>query len=359
MEFTAFDSYALEGKLVLPEGEEEIPKLIFYVHGTGPQPYAARADFNGSLIDMFDIFIEGFTENGAAFFTYSQRGVHVTDETPYMELNLEEYKTYLSVNSVEDIYVMLKEIKKDERLKNSKVYLFGGSEGTKIAAMFAEKFPDMVDGLLLFGYMNYNLRDVLVWQLNGEGLPYLFNEVFETDQQGRVSREAWEAVTPEQVENLSLSTSVLVNELLSLTFDGLDTNENGFVEKPEMAALVSNRYSVDALLEAVEARDDEYTFSSTRVTSGWLAQHFSLRDNMDILPGLDIPIYIFHGSVDMNVDVQGVYDIEEKFKELGKTNLEVNVFKGHEHSLNLNQSIITGELSEGLQAIIDTVAELE
>jgi pimeloyl-ACP methyl ester carboxylesterase len=80
--------------------------------------------------------------------------------------------------------------------------------------------------------------------------------------------------------------------------------------------------------------------------------------NREVLPRLDIPIYIFQGTEDRNVPMQGALDIKDTFKELGKTNLVVHVFPGCDHDLNYMTYPLGKGLSEGFQEIFRTIGKL-
>lgn len=358
MTVSSFDGYPLEGRLTLPKGEDEVSKLVVYVHGTGPGTYENRDIYEGTDVNMFETLTDEFSKRGVAVFAYNQRGIHISDNPPlFYEMNVEEYQTYLPLNSVEDIFYMINELKKDECLKNSKVYLLGISEGTKISALFAEKYPDKVDALFLWGYMNNNLRDAVIWQLSGGSFIRLFKEYFETDDAGRISKEAFEGG---QKETITIGLGLGDN-----AFEVCDANHDGYIDEEEMVALGKSLIGFDSetFLAAVEKRDDEWLLNGSnlggqRVTSGWFLQHYSLRDNMEVLPRLNLPISIFHGTLDMNVDVQGVYDVYERFQELGKTSLKINIFKGYDHGLNLPQYLVTGVMPESIKAIFDAIDEM-
>ena len=354
----------MKGRLSLPEGEESVSKLVVYVHGTGAQTYDSRYDRgDGTVASAFDVFIEEFSKRSVSFFTYNQRGARQSDEPPYREINEEELQTYLPLNAVEDIHYMITAMKENERLKDSKVYLLGGSEGTLISTLFAEKYPDMVDGLFLFGYMNDNLSDTMIWQFSGGGMLPLCREHFDTDEQGRVSREEYEAKAQNTINSLGITFEELA-AAAKFTFDEIDANQDGYMDEEEMlpfgAALFGGGIDTDELFTAAIRGDDEWLKNNVGAdtTSGWWTQHFSLPPDMEILPGLDLPINIYQGAEDMNADVSGVYAVDETFKELGKDNLKVNVFPGHDHSLNLNQYLYNGVIPDGLMAIFRDVAEM-
>ena len=68
------------------------------------------------------------------------------------------------LNCIEDIFYMIKTLKRKEQLSNCDVLLNGWSEGTVIAPLFALKYPDMVNALILCGYSNINMKDLQKWQ---------------------------------------------------------------------------------------------------------------------------------------------------------------------------------------------------
>ena len=63
------------------------------------------------------------------------------------------------------------------------------------------------------------------------------------------------------------------------------------------------------------------------------------------------------GTPGQNADVREVYKVMNKFKESGKANLTINIFKKHNHDLNCEEIIQNGEIPEGIKAVFDA-AEL-
>jgi len=148
-----FDGYTIKGNLTLPNGNNEISKLVIYIDGAGPKTY------------HINYFPEYYANNGIAFFSFNKRGVY-EDENPssIKEIKIDEYKTYLPLNCVEDIFYMIKTLKNIKRLGNCVVLLNGWSEGTVIAPLFSLKYPNMVNALFLCGYSNVNMKDMQKWQ---------------------------------------------------------------------------------------------------------------------------------------------------------------------------------------------------
>jgi pimeloyl-ACP methyl ester carboxylesterase len=357
MKIMSFDGYPLECKLTIPQGDSEITKLVIFVQGSGPATYENREVINGMDLNMFAPFGDEFAKSGAAFLMYSQRGIHANDTPPlFYDINAGEYQTYLPLNTVEDIAYMIDAAKQDERLKNCKVYLWGMSEGTLVASLFAEKYPDKVDALFLMGYMNENMGDVLAWQLSGKSFVYLFKEYFETDDAGRISKEAFESGQKEAI--------VTGFGLGEDAFQVIDTDQDGYIEEDEMIALGKSLigFNVEDFFAAAERKDDDWLLNGEhgqKMTSGFLSQHLGLRPNKEILPELDLPIFIFQGTLDMNTDVQGVYDIEQRFRELGKTNLETHVYKGLGHGLDMVEYLLTGVTPECMGTFFNAVSKIQ
>ena len=352
MEVESFDGYMLKGRLSLPGGAKNVSKLVIYVNGSGANTYLNRR--TGFV--YFDTFAGEFSKIGAAFFSYNTRGVDLGENLPmYNEINEEEYKTYLPSTSVEDIYHMICAIKENERMENCEVYLLGWSEGTIIAPLVAKKYPDKVDGLLLAGYANQNMKDILIWQNTGGSSYTWFCGNFEADTLGRISRDTY----------FTDQNGVIASTLQNAPFEEFDVDGDGYIDENDCKTRVTAilKDYLNEILAAIERRDDEwlkknYGGGITLLTSGWFLEHFNLRSNMEVLPELDLPIYIFHGSLDMNIDFREVYKINDKFKEAGKTNLTVNVFEKHNHDLNYIEIIQNKTIPAGIQAIFDAVKNM-
>ncbi|MCL2406569.1 MAG: hypothetical protein FWC95_01435 [Defluviitaleaceae bacterium] len=364
MEIKSFDGYGIKGKLAMPDGTSAVPKLVLYIHGSGAYTYDRQfrlpADTRipvDNEHNSFDFLADYLTDRGIAFFSYSTRGVSTSTNLPlFVDINEDEYKQYLPLNSVDDVYYMIKSLKENGRLMNSKVYLCGWSEGAIIAPMAAEKYSDMVDGLFLVGYPNENMKDTVVWQNTGGPSMVFYKYHFDRDADGRVSRAEYDADPNGVVPTLLQNTS----------FDAIDINNDGYIDAIDFALIWKDvvGYSLDDLFSAVDRGDDGWLRShfgvvggvcAVPLTTAWLAQHFSLKSNYEILPTLNLPILIFHGALDQNCDPDGVRRVQARFNELNKANLKVNIFNNHAHDLNYIDIILKNTISEGMQALFDAI----
>jgi hypothetical protein len=82
----SFDSYTIKGNLTLPDGNNEVTKLVIYIDGAGPKTY------------RINYFPEYYANNGIAFFSFNKRGVYEDENTSSIkEIKIDEYKTYLPI----------------------------------------------------------------------------------------------------------------------------------------------------------------------------------------------------------------------------------------------------------------------
>lgn len=113
------------------------------------------------------------------------------------------------------------------------------------------------------------------------------------------------------------------------------------------------------LMEKIAEGDEEWLGKNYfYLTKEWFRQHFELEPNKTRLPRIDIPIYIFHGINDANVPVEVVYDLQSKFREHNKNNLNVYIFERHDHDLNFMERIKEKIWSEGYRKIFECAAAL-
>lgn len=348
LEIPSFDDYVLKGRLSVPE-EGEIDKLIIYVNGSGPNSYLNKRQVGNLTFNYFDLFANEFTKDNTAFFSYNTRGVDIGTEAPTFDsIDEKEYKNYLPSVQIKDIKAMINYLKSLNNLKNSKIYLLGWSEGTNIAPLVASEKDIQVDGLLLAGYYNNGLEDILKWQLSGGSSMVFYLQYFDLDCKGYVTKEDYEK-----------DPNGLVNTTLNGTkFEEIDLNKNERIDEADFNIMLEDRRK--QIFEAIKNDDDAWLKENyaVRLTSAWFKEHFNLKPNNEILPSLDIPIYIFQGVQDANTPVSDTYEIKKTFEELGKTNLHTYIFENHDHDLNYIIYPFYNEIPEGIKKIFSVSKEL-
>ncbi|MEG0935337.1 MAG: alpha/beta fold hydrolase [Clostridia bacterium] len=336
LRITAQDGYPLEGKLDMPEGE--VSRVVVFVNGSGPNTYDNKRALGEGTFNYFDLFSQQLTQKGVAFFRAGTRGCTPGEEPPlYTHVDEMAYQTYVPENSIRDVEEVVKALKADARLKDAQVYLLGWSEGTMIAAHVAARANVPIDHLMLCGYANGRMMDMLTWQQTGGSAMVTYGQYFDADGDGRLSRAEY-AADPYQV----------AKALGGEAFEQLDVDSDGVITSADFGRMQASGWA--ELKGAIERKDDAWLKENypVRLTSAWFEGHAALAPCSEVLPELTLPIDIFHGCRDANCDVQGVYDIEKQFSALGKRNLTTHVYPEADHDLNYITYVLTGKVPEPL-----------
>lgn len=328
----SFDAYPLEGRLYLPS--DQSPRaLVIYVNGSGPNTNQNTRQLSAdATFSYFDLVASGFNEVGAAFLSYSTRGVTASDTPPfYHTIDPQAYQTYLPEHSVQDVAAIVRTLRTDSRLHDCPIYLLGWSEGTMIAPKVAQLVP--VDGLLLAGYVNGTMQQVLDWQQTGGSSMVTYCLYFDADGDGRVSQAEYEN------DRYGVRPALGLDQVV---FSELDADGDGQLTASDFAALLAP--SRQALYDAITHSDDAWLAKNypVRLTSAWFHAHSHFTPNRDMLTELDLPIVIFQGQADANVPVQDTLDIQAQFAALGKDNLTVHLYPNTDHDLNFASYLSTG-----------------
>lgn len=346
------DDEELVGRLVLPEQKIKISELLIFVQSSGPHTYLDRRKIGNKEFNYFDLFAEQATKNGIAFFSYNRRGVFLGNKPPtYDSIDTEKFRKYLPSIESDDLSRVINQLRKDKRLRQAKVVLLGWSEGTVLATLVADQRKAHVDALLLAGYCNDRMMDIVKWQHSGEPTFQYHAQFFDTNDDRAISKPEYESMEER-------AARYRANALQNTAFEFFDLNKDSVLTKEDFGLLVKPR--LDALLNAYQKGNDEWIWKNYfRITTAWLKEHDELEPNNQRMLRLDMPIYIFQGTNDANTPVSGVLDIEEKFKTLGKTNLKVYIFQKHDHDLNFGQWVMRNQLSEGLSMIFRVTESLK
>lgn len=346
------DGEVVLGKLDVPTNNRGIEKLVIFVQSSGPHTYLDTRGKGDAKFNYFDLFANEFNKRGVAFFVYNRRGVTFGNKPPYYDsIDMQQYRKYLPSIEAADVAAVINQLRKDKRFKRSKIVLFGWSEGTIIAAMTADQKKAKVDALFLAGYCNETMTDIMKWQHSGEPQILALGDYFDADQNRVITRLEYET-------NQEPAASYRINALKNRSFEQLDVNKDSLFTREDFR--VSLDPKLKAIFDAVDRKDDEWIWNNYfKVTTAWITEHDKLEPNKERLLRLNIPIYIFQGAIDGNTPVEGVYDIDMKYKARGKTNLTAFIFKRHSHDLNYIDWITRKSISEGIAKIFEVATTLK
>jgi pimeloyl-ACP methyl ester carboxylesterase len=332
------DGEEIKGRLCLPDNE--VKTIVFCIHGTGPGTWLTkRPTFN-----FYDELAKGFCEQGLAFFTYNRRGCEIGDTPPlFVDVDSVKYAKYTPLQEAEDVEKMIFSLMEDPRFKNSKIILYGMSEGTVIAPIVAERSNVRIDALLLHGYAHDNMFDIIKWQTEGHGLMIAADAIFDENSDRRISKEEYEDSSGKKEAQRGYFFQ-------NIPFDSLDVVKDGFldIEDIRKMRMPFHHYLMKCITE------DNYRWIKNNyfnVTPRWCKSHFELEANKTRLMRINIPIHVFHGTDDASVPVENVYDLQSRFNVCNKTNLFIYVFEKHNHDLNFLDWLSNKQWSEGLKTI--------
>ncbi len=339
------DGEEIEARLCLPDNH--IETMVVCISGTGATTYLTkRVSFN-----YYDELAKGFCEQGVAFFTYNRRGCSDSDKPPlYVEVDSAKYAKYTPLQEAEDVECMINALVDDKRFSESKIVLYGISEGTIIASLVAERNKVKTNALLLHGYAHENMFDIIKWQNEGHGVMTIANSFFDKDGDKNISKEEYES---EEKSCIAYRLYLFKN----MPFDSLDVVNDNRIDVEDIAKMRKPLH--DKLMKKVTDNDWAWIRKNYfDITPQWFKVHFQLEPNKTRLLRINIPIHIFHGTEDANVPIESVYDLQSRFDVCNKTNLTVHVLEKHNHDMNFQDWLIHKKWSEGYKQIFTTVKEM-
>lgn len=353
VEIKLFDNEVMKGHVYLPslDNDEQIQTLVIFVPGTGPATYLNKRQRGKETFNYFDYFGNELAKRGVAMFSFNKRGVTIGDEPPmFDEVDREKFRKSIPSYEIRDLAAIISRFKNDQRFAKSKVVLLGWSEGSIIAPLFAEHYPDKVDALMLAGYANEEMLDVIRYQHNGVGSMLTLNPVFDKDEDGSISSDEYESaeLRPKRYREKALQNT---------PFNFLDADQDGLLTAKDFGQRLQMRYKL--LTHNIKQRNEDWIWNHYfRITPEWFDEHFQLEPNKTRIPRLKLPIYIFHGTNDANLPADGVRDLKSRFELLGKSNLKTNIFDDHDHDLNFSEWVRDNKMSKGIQQMVEVAESL-
>lgn len=336
IDFTAHDQVTMFGRLVLPKTGRPRAIVVAVQTAEGATVDMKRPLGKGKTFNYYDVYRKHLTDKNIGFFSYEGRGIRMGDKPPrYETIDRAIYDTSTLDNKVRDVVTAIQTIRKQEGLQETPILLLGASEGTLIAAEAASRAPESVAGLVLYGVLATNLRQNFRYIMSGG--EYLRYRSFDTDKDGRITKEEWTA------------------KIKNVDFTKADLNKDGVFTVADIE--VATKKYIDAI------DNDDYavlqawakTSAAVAVPKDWFKDHFTHADNWQFLSKLDIPVGCFHGGLDRMTPIGAVKELEAKAKAAKLTKMEFHYFDELDHSLGVGKYFVNGQLPEGHQAIFEFV----
>lgn len=343
--FTSHDGYEMFGKLTLPDSPGIHAVLVYVQNAEASTVDTKRQALHGGTFNFYDLYREKLADLNVGFFSYEGRGVHMGDKPPlYERIEWDAYNTSTLDNKVRDILAAVHIVQKQAGVDATQILLMGTSEGTLLAAEAASRAPREIKGVILSAVVSTTMRDVFKYQVtDGAYLAYL--GMFDTDKDGKISRKEFEA-DPRKFRERSLKNAA---------FEIFDRDKDGYFTVEEMRILGKG------IADAADAGNIDVLNSWLKVAAAvsipkdWVKDHLAHPAMWTFLSQLNMPVGIFHGTLDTWTPVEGVRRLEDQAKKAGKTNLKFYYFEGVGHSLGIDAYFDNGNLPEGHKAIFEYI----
>lgn len=309
-------------ELLLPDSPTKAP-LVLLIQGTGPEDMdGSFASYDGNVVKgSLGTLARTLAAQGLAVMRFDKRGAAGTFDPKTAPAAQAAYGRLTMRDLLKDARTALDTAKAQPGVDASRVFVYGWSEGSVIAASLALEVG--ARGLVVQGPVVNSFADTFARQFERVGIPYLTPYA----QAGRLGLPGLMAsfqgpgspLAQSQGQLLFDRTSTLEKPVLS-TF--LDTNHDGLIDlKAEALPAITAYY------RASVGQSPMYAPATTLPVLGELA------------PGLTLPVLILQGDTDANIDPADAQAFDTALARAGNTDHTLKLYAGLGHSLGRAASV--------------------
>jgi uncharacterized protein len=305
-----------KAQLTYPSKPTGLLPAVLLIHGSTPMDMNATVQWNGQTVSsIFKQLSDGLSRRGFAVLRYNKRyvtGAGQADMARYYGLQLQDF--------LSDARVALQALKTNPLIDPAKIFVYGWSEGSPIAAQLALENPS-IKGLIVQGAVAYSYAQTIAQQFPRVGMPYLskFAKNGSINIEGVVKALTGDGglLAVSQAYYLLDQTSTPSKPKLNTI---MDKNKDGLIDlEQEAKPVVSNWF-----------RDDPQSFL------GDYATELALPGLIQLAPKLETPTLILQGENDANTSVDGARELDKALKNSHTLKLYPNLG----HSLGEASSVI-------------------
>jgi uncharacterized protein len=289
---------------------------VLLIHGSTPMDMNASVQWNGQTVSsIFKQLSDGLSQRGFAVLRYNKRyvtGAGQADVAQYYGLRLQDF--------LSDARVVLQASQTNPLIDPTKIFVYGWSEGSPIAAQLALEHPS-IKGLIVQGGVAYSYAQTFQQQFPRVGIPYLSQFA----KNGSINIEG-------VVQALTGNGGLLaVSQALYLL------DQTSTVAKPKLNTFMDKNKdgSIDLELEAKPVMN-EWMRDSPGSFLGIYASALALPGLIQLAPKLETPTLILQGENDANTSADGARDLDKALKNPHTLKLYPNLG----HSLGEASSLI-------------------
>ena len=242
------------------------------------------------------------------------------------QFDAQKYYSKLDMNGMlADAEKVLEAAKSNPRVDPKRIYLYGWSEGSTVAAALVAKHPEIA-GLMVQGPLALSWRETFIFQALEVGLPYL--KTFVPD--GKITDATLLKV-------LNGSGGLVAKGMVNYIADpvGFQTGKvaiNPLLDTDKNGSLDLETELTPQVLEGVIDTGFASFF-------GIYAPGRALPSLLEAAPKLKLPLLVLQGQYDANVPERGARVLEAALKTAGNTDVTLKVYAGLGHSLGLASSL--------------------
>lgn len=166
-----FGDFQSRAALTYPAGAAAGSPTVILIPGSSPEDMNADIGARPGTPPLSHIFLDiarYLTPRGFAVLRYNKH--YVTSAT---RIDYQSYYGKLTLQvMVRDAERALQAAETDPHVDHQRIFLYGWSEGSTVAAALAVRHPELA-GLIVQGPLAYSWRDTFRYQITAVGLPYL------------------------------------------------------------------------------------------------------------------------------------------------------------------------------------------
>lgn len=318
-----FGDFTAQAELDYPAGATGKLPVVILVPGSSPE------DLNGDIAspgapllphDFLSIANE-LVPRGVAVLRYNKHYV-----TSLTQVNYQAYYTKLTLQKMlSDAEQVLATAKADPHVDPRRIYVYGWSEGSTVAAALAARHSELA-GLIVQGPVAESWTQTFLYQLQDVGVPYL--RQFAPDGKVTVATIKAAAVGPGGLVAKGILSYVAPGfRQGNFTFSpGFDRSHTGIIDI-NTQLLPSLSYAVQSIMGPGRPLQ-------------FYAPHRALPTVTQQAPKLKMPVLILQGQNDANVPVAGAQQLAATLRAAGNTSVTLDIFPGLGHSLGPATSLI-------------------
>jgi uncharacterized protein len=307
-------NFSAKGQITYPAGKAGPFPTVLLIHGSTPMDMNATIQSGDQVASrIFLQLAETLSAQGFAVVRYNKRFVSApgqVDTAAFYKLRLQDF--------LADARSVIEMARRDPLL-DSRLFVYGWSEGSVIAAQIALTDPN-VRGLIVQGPVVHSFSNTFNQQVRRVALPYLQRFALE----GRLDLTRAQQATRGAAGLLARSMAYYLfdpNSNQSKLNPFMDKNKDGWLDlKTEIQPVW------------------EYVFQDSPATLGLYSSALGLPTLLEVAPKLSVPILMLQGENDANTYADGARDLESALSKHPDRTLKL--YSGLGHSLGAAKDVI-------------------